>query len=353
MTLLDDPAAYRVDASDMFGHIARLGDEFERAWLASARLAPPRGDFDQVVVAAMGGSAAAGDYFSAHAAKQSRAPVEVVRGYTLPGYVGPRTLVIALSYSGGTEETLSCYRQAATRGAAVVAISTGGELAERAKADGVPWHPIAYDSPPRAALGHSLAALLRLGQRLGMNELCDPDVGDVADAHRQLVRDHIGVGVPADRNAAKQLAELLLDADPLLVLAAEHLAPVGRRTKNQFAENAKVAAAFEEVPEATHNFVVGLEGGAARQPIALAYESPKLEGANQRRFDLLAGIFEAAGGAMAGLPSRGISRLGDQLEATAWGDYLSCYLAVLRGIDPTPTPSLQRVREAMARETAR
>ncbi|MBK9546265.1 MAG: SIS domain-containing protein [Dehalococcoidia bacterium] len=353
MTRLDDPGAYAIDASGMFGHIEKLGEEFERAWLASLSLGVPGASYDNVVIAAMGGSAAAGDYFAAHSDKQAPIPIEVVRGYSLPGYAGPRTLVVALSYSGATEESLSCYREARMRGASVMAISTGGELARRAEADGIHWHRIAYASPPRAALGHTLAALMRIGQRLGLNALCDPDVADVAQAHRELVRGHVGPKVAAERNPAKQLAELLAEADPLVVLAAEHLAPVGRRTKNQFAENAKAVAVFEEVPEATHNFVVGLETGQVAHPVGLAFTSPKASVGNQRRFELLSGIFDAAGGAMAGLPTRGISRLADQFEATAWGDHLSCYLALLRGVDPTPTPSLQRVRAAMAQETAR
>ncbi len=182
--------------------------------------------------------------------------------------------------------------------------------------------------------------------------VCDDDIAVAANAHRQLVANHLGILIPEDVNAAKQLALLLADANPLLVLAAEHLAPAGLRTKNQFSENAKVIAAFEEPPEATHNVIVGLERGLSANPVAVGFDSPRLSAGNRRRMELTAGLFEEAGGALAGLQMRGLSRLADLMEATAWGDYLSCYLAVLRGIDPTPTPSLDRVRSAMAETPA-
>lgn len=332
----------------MFGHIERLGTELERAWFESAGLRLPDAPFDRVVIAAMGGSAAAADYFAILASKKSPFPVEVIRGYDLPRHVSQSALVVVLSYSGTTQEAISCYLQAGERGASRFAISTGGDLAERAHSDGVSWHQIRYDSQPRAALAHSLAPLLRIGDRTGAIALCDSDLVDAARAHTALVRSRLGRHIAADSNPAKQLAELLLEADPLLILGADHTAPAARRTKNQMAENAKTLAAFEELPEATHNITVGLEHRHSGTPIAVAFDAPSLHPDNRRRLAVLAALFEEAGGQLALLQGHGTSRLADLLECTAWGDFLSCYLAVLRGIDPTPTPSLARMRQAMS-----
>ena len=344
MSKLDAASTYLTDASGMFGHIEQLGIEFERAWLASERMVMPRASYDQVVIVAMGGSAAAADYFSVWAAKESPIPIQVIRGRTLPSNVNERTLVVTLSYSGNTEEVLSCYAQAAARGSTRVAIASGGELGARATADGVPFHQLAYDSSPRAALGHALAPLVRLGYRLGLVSMCDPDIAAVREAHRGLVQTHLRPEVSSEMNPAKQLAELVVEGSPIVILGEEHLAPAARRAKNQFAENAKMLALFEELPEATHNMVVGLAGGS--HPVGLTFRSPTLSRDRAERDAKLEALFNEAGGELVALPTRGISRLADQFEATAWGDYVSCYVALLRDIDPTPTPELARMRAA-------
>ena len=346
--VLDDAATYAIDASGMFGHIETLGPELQRGWHESRSIELPGQEFDRIVVAAMGGSAAAADYFDALASRKSPFAVETVRGYELPRHVDARSLVVLLSYSGETEEVLSCYEQAGERGAARLAVTTGGELARRAKSEATTWHRISYESPPRAALPHTLAALLRIGDMTGAITLCDADLTDAADTHTELVWRHIGQHIAAEANAAKQLAELLAESGPPVVFAPEHLASAGRRAKNQFAENAKVVAIFEEVPEATHNAIVGFERPGAAPLAAIAFDAPAIQSANRRRLDFLTGLIEETGGAMARLQMRGVSRLADLLEATAWSDYLSCYLALLRGADPTPTPSLVRMRTAMA-----
>jgi len=349
---LDEASTYTLDASGMFGHIARLGTEFEVAWRASAGMAVPGGTFDQVVIAAMGGSAAAADYFSVWSEKESPVPVRVVRCYTLPANVNDRTLFIALSYSRQTEEALNCYAEAKARGSQCMVIASGGELAARAAVDDATSYEIRYASTPRAALGHTLAPLIRLGLRLGLVTMCDADIAAVAHAHSQLVEGHLAPAIPTDSNPAKQLAEFVLDGSPVVVFGAEHLVPAARRTRNQLAENAKLLALFEEVPEAAHNLIVGLDGPPNGTPVALAFDSPKIGAANQRRTESIAQRFAEAGGEMAGLPTRGISRLADLFEASAWGDFISCYAAVLRGIDPTPTPSLTRMREVVSVEAA-
>jgi len=346
---LDDASSYEVDAAGMFSHIERLGDELMRAWTDSSGIRLPSGTFDRLIFAGMGGSAAAGDYVAGLAYRKSPFPVELVRGYDLPTSAGPGTLVVTVSYSGNTEEALACYGQAGGAGCGRYAVSNGGELEERAANDGVGWHRIGYASAPRAALPHSLAALLRIADRMGAISLCDPDMYAVAGAHKELVTRYIGRHVAEGSNPAKQLAALLVEAPGLAVFAAEHLAAPGRRTKNQIAENSKRLAVFEEVPEATHNVLVGLDQRSEAPIAAIAFDAPSYHAANRRRIEVLSGMLEEAGVALVPLRMRGISRLADMVEATAWGDYLSCYMAVLAGVDPTPTLALSRMRDSVSR----
>lgn len=346
---LDDPATFRLDRARMLGHVARLGAELGRAWAESSgfELPPAYRRPPMMVVAGMGGSAAAGDYLATLARSSGTAPVAVVRDYALPAYCGESCLVVIVSYSGTTEEAIACYREARRRGSRVVVISRGGPLAAMATRDGVPFHAVNYDSPPRAALGHALAAVLRLAATAGVVLVTDADVESAATAHARLVALQLSERVQADANPAKRAAADIVDRTPM-VLAADPLIAAGLRMKNQFAENAKLLGAFEALPEATHNIPVGLEGRYRGKGSAIVLDSPFSAPGNRRRAELMARMCADAGARVVSITTSGGSILGDLLEATAWGDYLSCYVALLRGEDPTPTVNLDRIREAMA-----
>ncbi|MCK9518425.1 MAG: bifunctional phosphoglucose/phosphomannose isomerase [Dehalococcoidia bacterium] len=352
MSRLDDTTLLALDADGMLGHIRVLGDELARAWEASEAYELPAaaGSATSVVIAGMGGSATAGDYLAALSATSAEIPVTVVRGYSLPNYVSDRTLVILSSYSGNTEESLSCYDDAWKRGATIVATTTGGQLAERARRDGVPVWPINYQSAPRAALGHSLAPLLRIGARVGLCAVDSDAIARVREQHRALVQQFVPE-TPAANNPAKQLAEALHGRVPF-VIGAEHLASVASRFKNQVAENGKSLAAADVLPEANHNLVVGLGTGAkGGESVSLVtLESERLYDARvQKRFDVTAQIFEEEGVPLHRLSIEGDSTLSEILLGTAWGDYVSVYLALLNGVDPGPVPQIVRLKAALER----
>ena len=134
MNPLDDPATYALDRDGMFGHIRRVGGEFLSAYRATVSLSAPAGAAGAtgMVIAGVGGSATAADYFAAACRAETTIPIEVLRGHTLPNYVRARTFVVVCSYSGDTEEALSCYTDAMARGACVLVIARAGELTRRA-----------------------------------------------------------------------------------------------------------------------------------------------------------------------------------------------------------------------------
>ncbi|MBN9494876.1 SIS domain-containing protein [bacterium] len=260
MTALDDPASLDADRSGMFGHIRALGHEIVRAWRNNESLSLPAlpPSLDSVVVAGMGGSATAGDYFATLCSATAPIPVVVVRGGALPAFASDRTLVVVSSYSGETSESLACYDEARAQGAPVIAITAGGTLKARAAADGVPVVAIDYVSPPRAAIAHTIAPLLRLGAML---ELCPADdiaVDDAANECESFICGKLAPAISSAENPAKLTAQALWRRVPL-VLGGEHLAPVTTRFKNQLAENGKTLAIAETLPEAAHNIVVGLQ----------------------------------------------------------------------------------------------
>jgi len=351
MNRLDDPSTMALDAGGMLDRIAELGTELVRAWDASDELVLPQGaeSARHVLIAGMGGSATGGDYFAALCAGSSEVPVGVVRGYALPNFVSERTLVVVSSYSGNTEESLTCYDDAWKRGALVLAVTTGGKLATRAEQDGVPVYRFSYAAQPRAATAHSLAPLLRLGDRLGLCAVDRAELEDAARLHENFVRQQASPSVPSAQNGPKQLAAALHSRIPL-VLGAEHLAPVASRFKNQIAENGKMLGAADIMPEANHNLIVGL--GAAAQ-VADRFSLVMLESALydervQKRFSVTASLFEESGIPVHRITVAG-QRMIDQLViGTAWGDYTSCYLAFLNGVDPSPVPQVDRLKAALA-----
>jgi glucose/mannose-6-phosphate isomerase len=348
---LDEADITDLDKEQMLARTGELGTELVRAWDAAEDLALPAGaeGAANVVVAGMGGSATAADYFVALCGESAEIPVSVVRGYTLPNYVAEHSLVVVSSFSGNTEESLSCYDDAWKRGASIIVLTTGGQLAERAASDGAAIWLIHYRSQPRAAIAHGLGPLLRLGVSLG---LCSVDRGEleaVARLHGNFVSQLVGPAVPAVQNGAKQLAEALHGRIPL-VIGAEHLAPVASRFKNQVAENGKALGAADILPEADHNLVVGLATGeqAAKCLSLVTLESAIYHERTQRRFDVTTQLFEETGIPVHRLQVVGSRVLEQLFIGTAWGDYVSCYLAFLNGQDPSPVPQIDRLKAALS-----
>jgi len=351
---LDDPNRFRkLDPDGMLDRIRELPQQCQRAWDAALDFELPDGYAgpDAVIVLGMGGSAIGGDLVRALAEVESAVPCAVCRDYTLPTRVGPRTAVIASSYSGNTEETLSAFEEAVARGARLIILTTGGKLAARARELGFPLLTFSYPAQPRAALGYSLVFLVGLFQKLGL--LADKR-HDLVEALQTLARLQfvIDAPVPQVENPAKQLAVFLQDRFGV-VYGAGHLGPVARRWRTQIAENSKAWATYEELPELNHNAVVGYEHPASlRDDIAVVLLAstlyhPRVQVRALVTADLLA---------QKGIPHRtiqvqGESPLAQMLWAIHYGDFVSYYLAMLYGADPTPVKSIAYLKEQLARVT--
>ena len=351
MNPLDDESIYALDKAGMFRHIRQTGAELLRAWDASEALELPVGALRAtgVVVAGMGGSATGGDYFAALCLGGARIPVVVIRGYDLPGWVDESTLVIVASHSGNTEEALACYEDAHGRGSELLVLTTGGQLAEFARRDGTSWHRLTYDAPPRAALAHSLAPLLRVGNLLGLCHADRADIFRAGESHSALSQDHIGEEVPTRSNIAKQIAEGI-SGRFVMLFGAEHLTSVARRFRNQLSENGKTLGSFEMLPEANHNLVVGLgtAKAIAGSLAAILLESDLYNERLRQRFDATASLLEEVRVPVFRIAIGGATPLEQLLQGTAWGDYVSTYLALLNGLDPTPIPQIEQIKIALS-----
>ncbi len=258
LDILDDTAAMaRADPEGMLGFVAEFPDQVDEAWRISRDLELPWPAPRSVAILGMGGSAIGGDLVKGIWSDRLSVPVEVVRGYDLPAWVGPDTLVIASSKSGGTEETISALATALERRCPVVVVTTGGPLKNVAEAAGLPLATFPARGTPRSSVGYSMGILAGILERAGVLELDETEIAAGVAAAREMVA-RCRPDVPTADNPAKQLAWSLLDRF-VLVTASGFLAPVARRWKTQLNENGKATAAFEELPEATHNTVVGFE----------------------------------------------------------------------------------------------
>jgi glucose/mannose-6-phosphate isomerase len=225
----------------------------------------------------------------------------------------------------------------------LVAITHGGRLAELAREHDFPLFAIDYTAPPRATTVFTLAPLLRIGLRLGITTFDTPQVVEAAEAHARLVATSLAPELPRHANRALTIASSLVDRVPFILSGGE-LAPAAVRFKNQLAENGKTLAAADFIPEAGHNLVVGLATADPGRLAAIVLEPGSASRSMQASFDAVSREFESAGVPLHKIVIDGPRALARLLMATAWGDYVSCYVALLNGRDPTPIPQIERVR---------
>jgi glucose/mannose-6-phosphate isomerase len=278
---------------------------------------------------------------AAYAAPDCAVPVFVHRDYGLPAWArGAETLVIASSHSGNTEETLSAFEAAAAQGCRVLAVSTGGKLAERAAGQGAAAWRFAHRGQPRAAVGYSFGLLLAAFTRLGLLPPQEPALSAAQAALRGQAA-HLGAAVPAVDNPAKRYAGQLVGRN-FAVFGAEFLAPVARRWKGQINEHAKAWAQFEFIPEADHNALEGTQHPEAvvNGSFAMFLNSPLYHPRNRLRMDLTRTAFMLEGVSTDFYAARGAGRLAQQWTALHFGDYMAYYLAIAYGVDPTPVEAL-------------
>ena len=302
-----------------------------------------------IVVCAMGASGIGASLAGELLADQLTVPFSMVRDYDLPAAVGPNTLVVAVSHSGETEETLSAYRQARERGARLLAITTGGELAKRAAADGVAC--IQYECPgqPRAALPMVLGLWLKLLGTLGYAPDQSATVAAALAHLDEIVRDVQGT----KENQAVEIAGTLAGRLPI-VYGAGFLGEAARRVKGQISENGKQTAAWEVLPEQNHNALVGYEfpknlgESAVFVLLRAGLEHPR----HAARFEFMKNLLDRRQLTYVEITGTGPDRLSQLVSVVFWGDLSSYELARRNGVDPTPVDVIAELKDSLAESDA-
>jgi glucose/mannose-6-phosphate isomerase len=352
--VLDPPYGSR-DAGGMAARIEGAPEQIERALdrIAAAPWRPAVSTPDLLAVGAMGGSAIAADLAAALDADRLPRPMLTVRGYHWPACVSRASLVLLSSYSGETEETLALYREAAERGVPRLAITTGGTLGAWCARDRVPVASLPSGMSPRAALYASWVTVSALLHALEWIE--DPSAAWRETAVRLRARNAERVpGVPEARNPAKQAARALAGRFVFVYAADQRLGPVATRVRNQLNENAKLLGHSALVPELNHNEIVGWEAPGAVTDRAAAWFLRDAEDAPEvaTRLDLTAEYVRRRGAMVLESRETEGGRLARMTSLIQLGDYVSLYLALLNGVDPTPIASILEFKQRLAERSA-
>ncbi len=352
MNLDDLERMQAIDQDRMLAKIDDLPDQVEHAWAKSATLPlPVSSGLRHIVLAGMGGSAIGADLAGVHARRLAPASLTVWRDYGIPAWAaGQEALVVVSSHSGNTEEALTAFDAAQQAGTRKVAFTSGGELQARAENQGDPVWPIDHAGPPRAAVGFSFAYTLRLLARLG--QIPDPS-REVASAVATMraQRERLGAVSPVARNPAKRMAGQLMDRWPIF-FGAGILAPVARRWRTQVSELAKAPAQFEELPEADHNVVAGTIGPESLigRTMAVFLRAGLDEQVLTRRVEATRHALMVDGYNTDLVDGEGDTRLAQQWTCLHYGDYTAYYLAIAYGVDPTPIPAIEDLKEELSRK---
>jgi len=349
---LDDLGRFKeLDTLNMLGEIDNLPDQLGYAYqLGLKNDLPDWKDPRQVVIAGMGGSAIGADLLASYGASLSPIPVSVHRDYSLPLFArSAETLVICSSHSGNTEETLDALEAARKAECRIIVVSTGGELAKRARENNIPVWTFDHAGQPRAAVGFSFGLLLAMFQRLGFI----PDQKDAMDdalASMKRSQQHLRADIPAVKNPAKRCAGQLMGRW-VTIMGSGLLTTVARRWKTQINEIAKAGANFEFLPEADHNTLAGTmnpEEVLNPHTMTLFLRAPSDHPRNRLRSDLTRKAFMLEGMNTDYVDARGETPLAHMWTLILFGDYMAYYLAMGYGVDPTPVQALVDFKQAMA-----
>jgi glucose/mannose-6-phosphate isomerase len=344
---LSRAALEAADPAGMLGDVLAQPDQLEDAlWRVQSAELPRRELSGGLVVCGMGGSAIGGDLAAEALGDRATRPIRTVRTYGLEPWADADCLVLCASYSGDTEETLACFDAAGATGAPRVVLTTGGQLAEAARAEAVPVIGVPSGMQPRAAVVYMTVGALECAVLCGAAPSLHTEIDAAGALLAELVAEWGPDSDPDSR--AKALAGVLHETLPVVHGAEPTMAPA-RRWKCQLNENAKVAAFASVLPEANHNEICGWERGRQAAPLAGVFlEDPDQHPRIRRRIELTAEAVAHAGAPAERVTARGESRLERVLSLVLLGDLVSVYLAALEGVDPTPVAPIERFKRALA-----
>ncbi len=321
--------------------IARFPDQLEEALVIGANAALTAPDrIDQVFVTGLGGSGIGGDFVASFVRQSCPVPYIVGKSYQIPKWVGPNTLAIASSYSGNTEETLTAMTELLRTGAKVIIISSGGQLIQMAREKGLDHILLPDNWPsPRACLGYSLVQQLAILERFDLID--QTALTQIANAAKTLRKEMDDI-----QERATRIAELL-HGKTTVIYTTDRMEPAALRFRQQLNENAKVLCWHHVIPEMNHNELVGWRDRRDDLAVVVFRNRDDFD-RNQMRLDINKEIIGHYTGSFIEVYSKGMNLVEQTLYQVHLGDWVSWYLAQLRGVDATEVRVIDFLKSELA-----
>lgn len=358
INLDDEELLAKIDNSDQLGSMSKWGELVKESREQSKKLQIPSKvrwnnltwEYKQpknVIICGMGGSAIAGDYFVSLFNNELSIPVIVNRDYNLPKFIDSESLVICISYSGNTEETLSRYHEALKRKSMIISISSAGLLEKFATKIGTPHVKIRAGIPPRTAFPLMYIALITLFENLDLIRNVEQQLEEVVRILDKLAGEY-STESPIKKNLAKEISYGLFNSTPLFIGYGIY-APIAYRAKTQLNENSKIIAIAETLPEQNHNGIVIFDNpNVSLNNIAFIFIHDKDEPKNiTTRFEEVKKLASTKSEKVLEIFPQGKSKLAKQLSSTFLVDFISIYLGILYQIDPSITPSIDKLKQSL------
>ena len=335
------------DKADMLSFCVNIQQHYTEAAKIAAEMKISYPTPSNVLIAGMGGSAIGGDLLKDWAKDKTPVPIEVNRDYHLPAYANEKTLVLVTSYSGDTEESLSCFLDALKQRCMIFCVSSGGALLEHAQRLKVPFVRVPGGMPPRAALPYMFVPLLFCLEKLKLVKGASGELKEALTVLGAIAKEN----APSKQSKDSLAKTLALDIEGFIpvVYGFGVYSSVARRFKQQFNENSKMVAKWEAFPELDHNEIVGWEKAEdfadAHAVIFLRDKSELVE--IHSRIETTKQLMQPSGIGMYEVYAQGESDLAKMLSLICIGDFVSVYLAILRGIDPTPVATINKLKNTL------
>ena len=304
---------------------------------------------NKILFAGLGGSAIGADLIRSYLYSESKLPIIVFREYELPAILDRETLVFILSYSGNTEETLSAYNQAKRSQAMIIAISSDGQLKESCLNDNTTFVEIPSGLPPRCALGYLSIIPLKILERLGLASPQEAQINETITVLKELRDRNLNPRIAVKENISKYIANKLFNKFCVVYSASVNFDVVLTRFRAQLNENSKTLASSHQLPEMNHNEIVGWQNPKRlfKNFVVLFFRDKGIHPRVQKRIDISREILRKENISILEISSRGESLLSRIFSLIYIGDFISFYLAILYGIDPTPVERIAYLKKQL------
>jgi glucose/mannose-6-phosphate isomerase len=340
----------KIDKSSMIDTVTRFPEQIKEALEFESYIKLDNfANIDTIIISGMGGSAISGDIIQTYLKDKLDIPIYINRSYNLPRWANNKTLTLVQSYSGNTEETLSSFKDAKIKKCKIICISSGGKLQEYCKKQDTCHFKIPSGYAPRAATAYPLILSFLIFEKIGIvKNSISLEIKESVIAAEE-VRNNNNKTVNEKDNISKQIARKIFNTIPQLYGWGIY-EPIAKRWCNQINENSKKIARYDNVSECNHNDIVGWSQDPimSKKFTCLLFRDKGIESDQiSKRLNFMKNLFEDVASNVIEIKINCRKRLAKMIYSMYIGDYVSCYLAILRGIDPTPVEIINKLKKEL------